>query len=142
MIHAMQTHPSAEPQSKVLLAEDEPGLRRLLGKVLRDAGYDVVEAPDGAALWHEIVNWQDDDDDPREPDLIISDIHTPGWTGLEVLRRFRSFNWSTPVILMSAFTDLPSYQEALLLGATHVFNKPFDVHQLLLAIRRVLGDPA
>lgn len=142
MLPALDTPPSTEPQPKVLLAEDEPGLRRLLGKVLRDAGYDVVEAPDGTALWQQIVNWQDDDDNPREPDLIISDIHMPGSTGLEILRRFRSFNWSTPVILMSAFTDLASYQEALVLGATHVFSKPFDVHHLLVAIRHVLGDPS
>lgn len=139
MRHALEAQPHAEAQPRVLLAEDEPGLRRLLGKVLRDAGYQVVEAPDGTTLWRQIVNWQDDDDDPREADLIISDIHTPGWTGLEVLRRLRSFNWSTPVILLSAFTDLATYHEALALGATHVFTKPFDVHRLLLAISRVLG---
>jgi CheY-like chemotaxis protein len=125
---------------KVLLAEDQPDMRHLVGKVLREAGYDVVELQSGTDLWSEIVNWQSDEDNPRDPDLIVTDIRMPGSTGLEVLARLRQSDWATPVILMTAFGDLATFREALQLGATRIFNKPFDVNDLVTAARRLI-DP-
>jgi len=125
---------------KVLLAEDQPDMRRLVGRLLREAGYDVVELQNGADLWTELVNWQSDEDNPRDPDLVVTDIRMPGSTGLEVLERLRASDWSTPVILMTAFGDLATFREAARLGATRVFSKPFDLTQLVDAARSLV-DP-
>ncbi len=123
----------------VLLAEDQPGLRRLLGGVLRGAGYEVVEAADAQALCERLAAWQAGDPG-FAPDVIISDLHTAA-SELDALRRLRALERSTPVVVLSAFTDFATLREALALGATHVFNKPFDVHHVLATLRRLVGSP-
>lgn len=126
--------------TKVLVAEDHVEMRRLLGETLRAAGYDVVELQDGADLLREITESLRDEDNPRAPDLIVSDLRMPGSTGLQALERLRAFDWVTPVILVSAFVDLPTMLEASRLGATRVFSKPFDL-QDLVALARALVAP-
>lgn len=118
---------------KILLAEDQPAMRSLLARTLRAVGYDVVEFQDGVDLWSELNNPLADEDNPREAHLIISDIRMPGADGLEVLARFRNMNHATPVILMTAFGDQETLLKATQLGTTRVFNKPFDVKNLVAA---------
>lgn len=123
---------------KVLVAEDQPAMRHLLARCLREAGYDVVELQNGAALWSELNNSLADDDNPREPDLVISDIRMPGADGLDVLSRLRSAGQQTPVILITAFGTTATVLEAMRLGATMVFNKPLDVEKLVAAAIRLV----
>jgi DNA-binding NtrC family response regulator len=66
--------------------------------------------------------------------LIISDVRMPGVSGLDVLATLRREDWSTPVILMTAFGDLETRAEARRLGAKALFDKPFDVDDLRTAV--------
>ena len=125
---------------KVLLAEDNAEMRRLLGKWLRDIGYEVVEFEDGTALQKAITDWQRDEDNPLDPDLIITDIRMPGRTGLEILAQLRASDRAIPVILITAFADLPTVQEAQRLGVTRVFSKPFDISELVATVRSLLDS--
>lgn len=126
---------------RLLLAEDDDGLRPLLAERFRAEGFEVVEAEDGAAvveyLAESIVQ------NHRHPgfDLIVSDIRLPGLNALDVLRGARGALESTPVILITAFGDQRTHDRALLLGASAVFDKPLDVDDLVEAAYRLLTVP-
>lgn len=131
----------AESVPKILLAEDQPVMRELVARTLRGAGYDVVEVQDGDALWRELADPRPDEDNPRAPDLVISDIRMPGLDGLEVLARIRQRAPTTPVILMTAFGDPLTLLRAMDLGASWVFSKPFDLKQLVVAAIGLVEPP-
>ena len=126
---------------RLLLAEDDDGLRPLLAERFRAEGFEVVEAEDGAAvveyLAESIVQ------NNRHPgfDLIVSDIRLPGLNALDVLRGARGALEATPVILITAFGDQRTHDRALLLGASAVFDKPLDVDDLVEAAYRLLTMP-
>ena len=126
---------------RLLLAEDDDGLRPLLAERFRAEGFEVIEAEDGAAvveyLAESIVQ------NSRHPgfDLIVSDIRLPGLNALDVLRGARGALEATPVILITAFGDQRTRDRALLLGASAVFDKPLDVDDLIDAAYRLLTVP-
>jgi CheY-like chemotaxis protein len=70
-------------------------------------------------------------------DLIISDVNMPGATGIEALARLRRAELTTPVILMTAFGDKRTHDEAGRLGAELVLDKPFALEDLLAAVSSV-----
>lgn len=119
---------------RVLIAEDDPEMGDLLAAALHLDGYEVVHARTGAQLLDSIGTQLLNALDRAPVDLIISDIRLPGMSGLEVLAALRQTDWSTPVILISAFADPETHAEAHRLGATLVFNKPFDIDDLRMAV--------
>jgi CheY-like chemotaxis protein len=118
---------------RVLVAEDQREMRVLMSEVLRREGYEVLEAASGTELIDRLVTGLIADDDARAPDLIVTDVRMPGCTGLEVLARLRRNDWSTPVILITAFGDPATHEEAHRLGAAYVLDKPFELDDLVLA---------
>jgi CheY-like chemotaxis protein len=127
---------------RILLAEDDLQMRRLLLWALRTAGYQVVEAADGSDLLDTaeplILNMCEPDSSPRF-DLIVSDIRIPGFSGLELLSAIRSCGWTIPVILITAFGDEATHAEAERLNASAVLDKPFDIEDLIGEVRKVVG---
>jgi CheY-like chemotaxis protein len=123
---------AASHRPVVLLAEDDEELRRLLAHKLRRRGCDVIEARNGAQLvelvFERAVEPLPDSLAPAA--LIITDHRMPGRTGLEVASLLRSVNWTTPLIVISAFTDAQTQAEARRLGVAAVFDKPFDLDEL------------
>jgi DNA-binding NtrC family response regulator len=114
----------------VVLAEDDDEMRHLIARKLRRAGYDVVEARNGAELALLI-------EDGRAIELIVSDIRMPGITGLEVVQLVRGTDWSVPIILITAFGDRETHSEAMRLGAV-LLDKPLDLDELVFAARRLV----
>jgi len=113
---------------RVLLAEDDGELRRLLASALFARGYDVVECVNGRELARCIdrvlageVGWS--------VDLIVSDIRMPGFSGLEVVEALRGNGERTRVVLMTAFADDGTQQAARSLGVL-LLDKPFELEQL------------
>ncbi|KFE69974.1 response regulator [Hyalangium minutum] len=126
-----------EPPLRILVADDQPEMRRLIrGALVRD-GYEVVEVANGPALIHALISGLLEEQ-TRAPDLIITDVRMPGMTGLEVLARLRREAWSIPFILITAFGDEALHREAERLGAARVLDKPFELAELRAAVRRVL----
>lgn len=115
---------------RVLLAEDDNELRRLLATCLRNDGFEVIEASDCGYLIYCLSFSEADYPDHVLPDIIVSDNRMPGMTGLEALEGLRKADWATPFILITAFGDEATHAEALRLGAAAVFDKPFDVREL------------
>lgn len=127
-------HPAREGVTRrrmprVLVAEDQDEMRTLLRRALKRRGYDVVEAPDGPQLVQAIVDGLMAPE-TQAPDLIVTDVRMPGFSGLEVLARLRRDGWSTPFILITAFGDVQVHEEAAMLGAACVLNKPFAMEDL------------
>jgi len=114
---------------KIVIIEDEEGIVHLLKLYLRDAGYDVTAAHDGAdglALHAR-----------EHPDLVILDIMLPAIDGFEVCRRIRS--WSkTPILMLTARGDLEDRISGLDLGADDYLVKPFSPRELLSRVRAIL----
>jgi CheY-like chemotaxis protein len=120
----------------VLLAEDDRAMREFIAAVLRRDGYDVVEASDGTELVERLAPMLRQPFDPRvRIALIISDVRMPGLTGLQVLETLRWAEWSTPIILITAFGDEATHRQARAHGATAVFDKPFALDELRAAVR-------
>jgi len=115
----------------ILVVEDDPAVRGLLGKVLRGAGYDVLEAPDGRQGMSVYRR--------TRPDLVLLDIVMPEKDGLETLQEIRKLDASAVIFTMSGGTwSVDNNQVATLLGAERSFLKPIDLGELLEAIRAVL----
>lgn len=122
-----------EPQSRrgrlrVLLAEDDLEMRRMVAAALRLDGHEVTEAETGRELSAYVQTVAAGS--VVEPDLIISDVRMPGSTGLEVLHEVRALGLGIPVVLMTAFSDQFVHLEAFRLGAIGVLDKPFDLGDL------------
>lgn len=126
-------------QSRLLLAEDEVEMRALLVWALRRAGYEVDVATDGLEL---LVKLDQNSaavarGEFRRWDLIISDIRMPALGGLEALEGVAGREAFPPIILITAFGDAETHARGKRLGAVAIFDKPFDVDDLLAKVREV-----
>ena len=129
------THPI-----RILLAEDDYELRRLLARILRNEGYEVVEAEDGTRL-HDLLTTSLVDRHLEPPDLVLSDVKMPGFSGLRILAGLREANWGMPFVLLTAFGSDGLRTEAVRLGATAILDKPIDPEGLCAVLRTVLAAP-
>jgi len=120
--------------ARILVIDDDPDVRRSLSKILTRAGYEVVTAADGAAgiaLQH------------NEPaDVIITDIFMPGVDGLQTIRQLKKEGSAVRIIAVSGgdrtgTVDLKEH--ARLMGAFKVLAKPFEMHDVLAAVKEALG---
>lgn len=112
---------------KILIIEDEKKIARLIQLELEHEGYETGTAYtglEGYSLFQN-ENW----------DLLLLDVMLPELSGLEVLRRIRSANNQTPVILLTARDALPDKVSGLDLGANDYITKPFKIEELLARIR-------
>src|SRR5215472_16992196 len=114
---------------KILIIEDEDGIIHVINLYLKDAGYTVVVAKDGAdglALHAR-----------EHPDLVILDIMLPAIDGFEVCRRIRT--WSkTPILILTARGGEEDRTNGLELGADDYLVKPFSPRELVSRVRAIL----
>jgi DNA-binding response OmpR family regulator len=121
-------------RGRVLLAEDHHEMRSLLASALHAEGYDVTECRDGDEFVDRIVTPSAGVDF----DLIISDVRMPGHSGLDILDAGRQLEGFPPMILITAFGSDALHARAWRLGAAAVFDKPFDVEDLLATAKTLL----
>ena len=114
----------------ILLAEDETMLRESLAELLRNEGYQVIEAPDGKEA-HDIAL-------ERPIDLLLTDIRMPEMDGVTLLQRLQHIAPQTPVVVMTAFGTLESAVAAMRGGAADYLLKPVQFDDVLVRVRRAL----
>jgi CheY-like chemotaxis protein len=114
-------------------------MRQLVTVSLSREGFDVMECSNGAELAG-VIEGQIESEAHPPIDVIVSDVQMPGRTGLECLRSIRKFNKPIPFIIITAFGDKTTYEDAFRSGATAVFDKPFDLQELAHAIRQAVSS--
>jgi two-component system response regulator AtoC len=113
---------------KLLIVDDEPGLRQSLRLLLADDGYDVAEAADGVAALARAA---------AEPfDVILADIRMPAMDGLEFLRQYKASGGGALVIMMSAYGSEDAAIAAMKDGAYDYIAKPFRADEVVLVLRK------
>jgi CheY-like chemotaxis protein len=122
----------------VLLVEDDAEMRRFLASALRGDGLQVVEAANGDDALDWLGPWALEGNLEAAPDLIVSDIRLPYFSGLEILEGVGIAADLVPVILITGFPDEDTIAQALALGAECVLSKPFDIAELRRAVWRAL----
>jgi DNA-binding response OmpR family regulator len=120
--------------TKILIADDEYNIVKLLSSRLQANGYEVIQAFDGNQAFEIAVK--------EKPDLILLDYNMPGCKGTTVLERLRESNHSflTPVIFVTAFTDEETKNKVMEMGACDFIGKPFDPDEVLIKIKKALGE--
>jgi two-component system nitrogen regulation response regulator NtrX len=116
--------------NRILIVDDEASIRRSLGGILSDEGFDAAEAPDGEAALAQL----------REgtPDLVLLDIAMPGRDGVQILEEMQRSWPGLPVVMMSGHGTIETAVRATQLGAFDFLEKPLSVEKLLLTIRHAL----
>ncbi|MGV3622921.1 MAG: response regulator [Archangium sp.] len=121
-------------QRKVLVVDDEAGLRTTLAANLELEGLEVCEASTAEAALEQLRT--------QHFDLIVSDIRMPGMTGVDLFRRVRDEQPGVPMLLMTAFAQEELVDGAMGDGVFAILDKPFDVQHALDVIWRALEAPA
>ena len=116
--------------AKILVAEDDRGVRDSLDRALRFEGYEVVLAGDGA----EALSVTTDE----EPDAIVLDVMMPHVDGLTACRRLRDHGIRTPILMLTARHEVSDRVAGLDAGADDYLVKPFDLDELLARLRALL----
>ncbi len=128
---SMQPSPFAPPhRGRILIADDEPGVRESLAEVFREEGYEVAQAPDGKAAMALL--------EQNDFDVVISDLKMPGADGLEVLQRARELAPQILVLIMTAHATVDSAVAALRRGAHDYFLKPVIFDDALHKVESLL----
>ncbi|MCL4225796.1 MAG: sigma-54 dependent transcriptional regulator [Myxococcales bacterium] len=119
-------------RARILVADDEPNLRRVLHAILRREGHEVVQATDGA----EAVGLLDG------VDVVVTDLRMPRVDGMEVLRTAARTQPHVPVIMVTAYGSVGQAVEAIKAGAFDYIEKPFEQDQIRLVIDKAVKQAA
>jgi DNA-binding response OmpR family regulator len=118
------------PRPKILVVEDEPGIRLAVRDELEFEGFDVELAEDGTAGLAAIAR--------STPDLILLDVMLPGRNGFQICQDVRARGLRTPIIMMTARNQETDKVRGLELGADDYVTKPLSLAELVARIRAVL----
>lgn len=120
---------------KILVVDDDPGVRELCNLVLTNEGYTVFEAEDATAG---IASARE-----NLPDLVLLDWMLPGLDGIDALRALKGSGKTSqiPIVMLTALDGLPQITMATFGGADGYVTKPFEVNDLLSLIRRFTQKP-
>lgn len=113
---------------KILVVDDEKGMRDLLSKVLKKEGYQVFVAQDGEEGLEVIKN--------QSIDIVIADLDMPVMNGIEMIKHAKAFDPSLTIIIITAYASMESAIEALKLGAYDYLIKPFNIEQVKLTVKK------
>ena len=111
---------------KVLVVDDEPGMRSLLTRVMEKEGYTAAACADGDEALQAFAK--------EDWDLVIADIDMPGMDGIELLKHIRNDNPNVPVLMITAYATVETAVEAMKLGAHDYITKPFAMDELKIVV--------
>ena len=115
---------------QILLVEDDPAVARLTLRILASGGHVADHTESGENALDAISK--------TAYDLVILDLILPDVDGLEVVRRMRAADYSTPVLILSGITEMPSRIAGFQLGADDFLTKPFEPGELVARVEAIL----
>ena len=116
---------------KIWIVDDDKSIRWVLEKALQSNDIDIQTFSQPDAVLKRIND--------EEPDVVITDIRMPGMDGISLLDRIKKQSPNTPVIIMTAYSDLDRAVSAFQSGAFEYLSKPFDVDDAVSLVRRALN---
>ncbi len=117
-------------KARVVVVDDEPKMAEAIASALERSGHECVVFNRGAEALDEIL--------ARPPDVVVTDWRMEGLDGLELLKRIHAARPETPVILVTAYGDVPSAVAAMRAGAFDYVTKPFDNDELRNLVERAV----
>ncbi len=124
--------PAPERRARILVVDDEVGIRELLSKTLALAEYDVDLGAGGQEALEKLRR--------QHYDLLITDLTMPGVDGLVLIREARRFLPQLPIIIITGYSTEASAIEAINLGVNGYLTKPFRVPKVLAVAAKALGE--
>lgn len=121
-----------EDNAPVLIVDDEEPICEILSRLMKGAGFRALVAHDGHTALRVIH--------VELPKVLLLDLRMPGMDGMEVLRRSKELDPSLPVIIITAYADVPGAVEAMRAGAYYYLAKPFEHHEVIRIVRRALVE--
>jgi two-component system response regulator (stage 0 sporulation protein F) len=116
--------------AKILVVDDQLGVRRLLFETFKEDHHEVEMAANGAEALQLLNTFN--------PELILMDMKMPGMNGLETLGQIRAIDQQVGVIMMTAYGDTQNMEQAKELGILHYMGKPFDLFELREKVKEIL----
>lgn len=115
---------------KVLYIDDSVSMRQMTSLILGGAGYEVVQASNGAEGLEKLA---------PDIDLVITDFNMPGMNGIEVIRSIREGDVakSVPILMLTTESEAEKKQQGREAGATAWMTKPFDKEGLLATVKKI-----
>lgn len=123
--------PAKVPKSRLLIVDDDPGMRENLAELFESLGYLVQTAPDTAAALAVL--------DAKEFDLLLTDYKMPGSSGMDLIEAARRRRPALRAILMTAFGDHLTETESARRGALGYLNKPFEADEVVAFVEKILA---
>jgi CheY-like chemotaxis protein len=127
-----------ETRTRLLLVDDDPWMQSIIGDLLQDEGYLVIRARSGDDVLHVAER--------QHPAAILLDLRLPGVSGIELFRMLKASPTTADIPVLVVSGDRELLDECVELGTVNVFEKPFDLGELITAIddaaRRGLPGPA
>lgn len=115
----------------ILIVDDQLGIRILMKEVFSQEGYEVRLAANGFEAL-DIVK-------EANIDGVLLDMKIPGMDGIQILKKLKESWPHLPVMMMTAYGELDLIQEAMELGASHYFTKPFDIFEVRDTVNNLLN---
>jgi two-component system response regulator (stage 0 sporulation protein F) len=119
-----------DSETKILIIDDQEGIRQLLREVFKDSGYSIFTAANGKEAL-EIAS-------SEKPQLAMLDMKLPGMNGIQILEQLKKTNPDLKVIMMTAYGDAQTVNKAIGLGAICCMFKPFDIFEVKSRVNEIL----
>ena len=126
------THAPPPRQNTLLLVDDEPGIRKVLGISLSDAGYTVLTADSGEAA---LKTFRE-----KSPPIVLTDIKMPGMDGISLLKKIKAESPDTEVIMITGHGDMELAIKSIKYEAIDFVTKPIDPSRLFSALAKNLNS--
>jgi FixJ family two-component response regulator len=117
----------------IAIVDDEEGIRKALGRLLRAAGLEAHGYANGQEFLTAAAE--------RRPDCVVLDLHMPGMSGLQVLRKLKAIGLLLPIVVITAHDEPETREQCLSTGARAYLRKPLEDRLLLNAISAAMRSP-
>lgn len=117
---------------RILIVDDQIGIRSLLSVLFFDCGFEIFEASNGLEALKMV--------DKHQIELVVMDLRMPVMNGMESFNRMKKENNNIKVVLMSAFAEEETAHYAVKKGAAGFFHKPFDLQDLKNFVLNLVGE--
>ena len=117
--------------SEIFIVDDDPSVRAALAVLLGGEGYQVTSFVEGDTFLSAALS--------RTPECVLIDVHLPGISGLDVLRKLDAQHYPAPILVISGRGDIPTAVDAIRSGALDFIEKPFDPNTVVTRVRDAIG---